>query len=174
MPVILFGKEFISMVQSVTRSVSHSPANLLAGFTKGRIGRWLLVSVAGHVLFIALLSLGYIRDRWIDPNGAILRKEAAEAAKAELLKATAKPVKPEAKSVAPSVPAPAAAGSNAPAPTAGEKTSPAASSNSTDTQILADRKNSEGVKGITEVAKPSEIPAQPGDSSALLDDALKR
>ena len=112
------------------------------------------VSAVVHVVFVALMSIGYIRDRWIDPAGAVARKAAAEAAKQELMKAMAPPApKPVEKAPeAQSEPA------EAPKPAAGDEAIPAGSAGGAE------------AKRITEAAPAAEIPTQPGDASALLDD----
>ena len=68
-----------------------SPEQLLVVFSRGRIVLWATVAILIHVVVIGVTSVGYIRDRWIDPEGAKVRKEAAAAALAAE-KAKAKPV----------------------------------------------------------------------------------
>jgi len=58
----------------------HSPDRLLYGFSRGRMAQWIVLAIAIHIIFIGATSIGYIRDRWIDPEGAKARKAAAEAA----------------------------------------------------------------------------------------------
>ena len=74
----------------LTDSIEPSPEKLLAPFAKGRIAMWIVVAVALHVLLIGGTSLGFIRDKWIDPEGAEARKVAAQAA-SDALKAKNKP-----------------------------------------------------------------------------------
>lgn len=76
-------------------SIIYSPDSLLSTFSKGRMAFWVSVAVIIHVVLIAMLSLGYIRDTWINPEGAKMRKEQAEAQKAAELKklASSKAVK---------------------------------------------------------------------------------
>ncbi len=142
------------MQENAKQTQARSPDALLGGFSRGRIVRWLLVSAVVHVVFVALMSIGYIRDRWIDPAGAVARKAAAEAAKQELMKAMAPPApKPVEKAPeAQSEPA------EAPKPAAGDEAIPAGSAGGAE------------AKRITEAAPAAEIPTQPGDASALLDD----
>ena len=63
-----------------------SPEKLMTGFSKSRIALGLIVAIGLHVAILAVTSMGYIRDTWIDPEGAerdrIAKVEAAEAAKA--------------------------------------------------------------------------------------------
>ncbi len=68
-----------------------SPEQLLVVFSRGRIVLWATVAILIHVVVIGVTSVGYIRDRWIDPEGAKVRKEAAAAALAAE-KAKAKPI----------------------------------------------------------------------------------
>ena len=144
------------------RSRSRSPEKLLSGFLKGHIVLWILFAVAVHAVLIGMLSLGYIRDRWIDPEGAVTRKAAAEAAKKELQKAAA----PEAaKAAAPAATNAAAAQAVKPA-VAPTSTTAAA----TGDQIPEDRKDSPVVKRITEQAKPGEMPKQPAELGISIDD----
>jgi hypothetical protein len=58
-----------------------SPRKLLAAFTGGHIFFWIVAAMLIHTVLIGGLSLTFIRDRWIDPDGARIRKEAAEKAK---------------------------------------------------------------------------------------------
>ena len=143
------------MKESVQGAVAMSPLRMLAGFSKGRIVYWIGVAVVAHVVLIGLLSMGYIRDRWIDPDGAKERKAAAVAAQDALKKESA------AKIVRPAV-------STGAATTAVAKAM-GASTGTTD-QILAERTNAPVVKRITEKAQPGEIPAQPNDLGISIGD----
>ncbi len=58
-----------------------SPRKLLTAFTGGHIFFWIVAALLIHAVVIGGLSLTFIRDRWIDPDGARIRKEAAEKAK---------------------------------------------------------------------------------------------
>lgn len=58
----------------------HTPDALLQVFSRSRIVYWCLVAVGIHAVVLVATSTGYIRDRWIDPEGAKMRIEAAAAA----------------------------------------------------------------------------------------------
>jgi hypothetical protein len=114
---------------------------------------WVGVALLIHVVLIAATSMGYIRDNWIDPEGAQARREAAlheeEAKKAEA-------------GTPASQPAPASATSRpvASSPDADEK------------RLLEQRKESKVVRDITEPAKPDEIPKEPTRNGFELDEQL--
>ena len=148
---------------SETRAVS--PDQLLVTFSRGRILFWMGIAVLIHVVVIGGTSVGYIRDRWIDPEGAKLRREAAAAAlAAEKAKAqaAARPAAPQAASsnaVAVATNAPASgAPTNAPAATNAAAATPAAGDEASE---LAAHKNTTVVKRITEAASTNEIPKKP-------------
>ena len=130
----------------------RGPDQLLTTFSKSPFWIWVLMSLVIHLSISGFVSYGFIRDHYLDPEGAAARKAAALAAEAKPEPAPApKPVTP------PAVPPP-------PAPTA---TGPA--TNSTD-RLLEEHKNTPIVKRIMETAKPDEIPKQPGDLNISLDD----
>lgn len=146
------------MEERVQNAGVMSPLRLLGGFSKGKIVFWIVVAVGIHVVLIGLLSMGYIRDRWIDPEGAAERKAQALAVQEALKKETAaKTARPP----APAVPAQAGASNVAKA---------ASSSTGTTEQITEERKNTPVVKRITEKAQPGEIPAQPNDLGISIGD----
>ena len=130
----------------------RGPDQLLTTFSKSPFWIWVLMSLVIHLSISGFVSYGFIRDHYLDPEGAAARKAAALAAEAKPEPAPApKPVTP------PPVPP-------TPAPTA---TGPA--TNSTD-RLLEEHKNTPIVKRIMETAKPDEIPKQPGDLNISLDD----
>ena len=130
----------------------RGPDQLLTTFSKSPFWIWVLMSLVIHLSISGFVSYGFIRDHYLDPEGAAARKAAALAAEAKPEPAPApKPVTP------PPV-------SPTPAPTA---TGPA--TNSPD-RLLEEHKNTPIVKRITETAKPDEIPKQPGDLNISLDD----
>ena len=147
------------MEEQVQRSGAMSPQKLLVGFSKDRIIFWITIAVGVHIVLISVLSLGYIRDRWIDPEGAVERKAAALAASEALKKeaAAAKVVRP--------VVAPSAATSAVAKATSTSTGTPA--------QILEDRKDTPVVKRITEKAQPGEIPVKPDDLGISISDTDK-
>jgi len=140
-----------------------APEQLLVVFTRGRIVLWAMVAVLIHVVVIGVTSVGYIRDRWIDPEGAKARKEAAAAALAgekAKTKAAAAPV------------APAGTNAVALAPTTngtrmaatGTVTNAATATNAApadETRIPESRRETAVVKRITDKASTNEIPSKP-------------
>lgn len=144
----------------------HSPDKLLVGFTQGRMVLWVVVAILVHVVFTIVTSLGSIRDRWIDPEGAAARKAAIEAARKAALAPA--PVKTNAPSAKGTNAVATAAATNAPAAT--NATPPAAGTEA----IPDDRRNTPVVNRITEAAKPEEIPRQPGDLGISIDDTNTR
>ncbi len=139
-----------------------SPQKLLGTFTQTRFVLWVVAAIAIHIVVIGGLSAGYIRDTWIDPEGAVQRKAAAEAAaKAEAEKLMKQPAPLPATNAAPA----AVAATNAPAPVA---TTNAAAS------LLEQRKETPIVKAITEVAPTNDIPRQPDDIGISIKDTQIR
>ena len=64
---------------SEPQGIQHlSPDKVLSGFSRTRVLRCILAAIAVHVLVAAATSVGYIRDRWLDPEGAARRKAAIE------------------------------------------------------------------------------------------------
>jgi hypothetical protein len=134
----------------------HSPDKLLNVFVRSRIFFWCVVATAVHFLALLATSSGYIRDRWIDPEGAAARKAGATniVAKAE-------------------APPPAAADTN----TVNVATNVAEAASTTNATVVidgqevpADRTNAAVLQRITAVAKPEEIPATPNDLGISLED----
>ena len=129
----------------------RGPDKLLTTFSKSPFWIWVIMSLVIHSSISVFISYGYIRDHYLDPEGAVARKAAALAA-----------AKPEpAPAPKPVVPTPAPP---APAPTA------AATPTNSNDRLLEERKNTPVVQRITETAKPAEIPKQPGDLGISLDD----
>ena len=56
-----------------------SPDTLVLGFSRSKIMLGIGIAIAVHVVLILATSVTYIRDRWIDPEGAAKRKAAAPA-----------------------------------------------------------------------------------------------
>ncbi|MBM4142036.1 MAG: hypothetical protein FJ225_00360 [Lentisphaerae bacterium] len=145
----------------------HSPDKLLNVFSKGRLVFWCVVAIGVHAVILLGTSTGYVRDRWIDPEGAIARKEAAEAA----LKAGKG-----------GIPATSATGTVATAAAATTNGATAAASESgtnatmtIDGEVVpADRTNAAVIKRITEAAKPEEIPEKPDELGITLEDTSVR
>jgi hypothetical protein len=160
------------------RTDAVSPEQLLVVFSRGRIVLWLAVAVLIHAVAIGATSLTYIRDRWIDPEGARIRKE--EAAKA-LTEAKAR----EKRAAAAARAATTAAATNAPSPAAGAATGTVAAATGAvsrvdvksdllgvggqDAATLAARTNTATVQRMLQVASSNEIPKAPGLGISLED-----
>ncbi len=146
------------MEEKIQKAGAMSPQKLLIGFSRDRIIFWISVAIGFHILLIGSLSLGYIRDRWIDPTGAEERKAAALAAQEAVKKEAAAKV----------TRSPVAAMGTGSA--SNRVVQVGSSSTGTPEQILEERKNAPVVKRITEKAAPGEIPTRPNDLGISLDD----
>lgn len=146
-----------------------TPSGLLKEMGKSSIVLWIAVAAAIHVVVIGGSSVGYIWDRWVDPEGAAERKAKALVAKEELKKkASPAPSVPAAASTtavaAASAPSASASAAPAAAPGAGATSTPAVAGGTVSgkpDEIPEALKNSEMVKSITKTVKPSETPKQP-------------
>ena len=132
--------------------VQYSPQKQLALFAHGRIALWMGLALGLHLLLIGGTSIGFIRDKWIDPEGAEARQAAAAAA--------AKKSPPKSRAPAATVPTPATATNAA----------TAAASSKSDQATLQQRKETPVVKRITSVASTNEIPKSPDDIGLSLHD----
>jgi hypothetical protein len=127
-----------------------SPDKLALGFSRSKILMGIGIAVAVHVVFLLATSVTYIRDRWIDPEGAVKRKAAQiEARQAEEAKAAAA----SEKAAAAKRPAEAAR------PTAPDARSPEEA-----------RRDTPVMKGITELPKKGEIPKAPDGLGISIDE----
>ncbi len=54
-----------------------NPDELVTGFSRSRVTRYVLIALAAHVVVLLLTSITYVRDTWIDPEGAAARKALA-------------------------------------------------------------------------------------------------
>ncbi len=126
---------------------TQSLDRLLTIFAGNRIAFWALVAIAVHVVIIVGTSLSFVRDRWIDPEGAKQRKEEAAAEQKRLAKVEA------------AAAAPALAGLTNAAAVVHDVNAPAAADKPADpSAIPADRADTPMAQRITEVAKPEELP----------------
>lgn len=145
----------------------QSPDRLMRLFTDTPALKWLAVSIVAHLLILGITSLGYIRDRWIDPEGAVARAAAAKAAAVNV---------PPPEAAAPQAGAPQAGatpeGASTGAPPESAAT-PAAQGPRTEAQLLEDRKNAPVVQRITDTAAPQEIPRQPDELGLSLEDTRR-
>lgn len=165
-----------SMKVGVDTGDAVAPEQLLVVFSRGRILFWIAVAVVIHVVVIGVTSVGYIRDHWIDPEGAKVRKEAAAAALAAE-KAKEKPQPPSAPAAS-NTPAPAASATNAPAASAtnaatGSATNGTPAAEGSEAAQLEARRNTTVVKRITEAATSNEIPQKPELGISLEDTNLR-
>jgi len=144
---------------------SPSPRKLLAAFSGGRMFFWILTALLIHVVVIGGLSVGYIRDRWIDPDGAAVRKAAAAAAVQALKQQAEAKNRPPAKSAATNA-VPVAASTNTVTTAA-----PVANAGVT---IPPDRENSPVVRRITEKTPTNELPRLPGELGISIEDTNRR
>jgi hypothetical protein len=140
--------------------LTRSPSELLKPFAHGRIGRWFFVAVLLHAVLIGGTSVGYILDRWVDPEGAAVRKAAAEAAG-----------RAEAATNAP--PAAAVPATNAAVAAAAPATAPSADT-ATDAELLRARGAAPVIQRITGRAATNEIPRQPDDLGISLEETNVR
>ena len=132
-------------------SLNTAPEKLVRGFTTTRFTFWLIVAVVIHVAFAAATSIGYIRDTWIDPEGAVERKAAADAAATTENERAAPPEKPSPPADANAVPA-----------SDTDATSEAA--------LLEERKDAPIVEAVTELPDADEIPRDPDDLGISISD----
>ena len=141
-----------------------SPDVLLQGFLRKKLVLWLLVAAGIHLVVIVLTSAGFIRDKWIDPDGAAARVAAAEAA----AKAAENGVSPD-------------VGTNEAATATGVvatgevavATTPAKTVEIDGEAVPETATNSAIVQKITEVAKPEELPDE-SDLGLDLEDTRTR
>lgn len=130
-----------------------APDRLVSGFGRTRIWWFLLLAMVLHVIAIGATSVDYIRDTWVDPEGAAVRHEAALKKAAE---AEAAAEKHETAKTAATAPAPAS-----------EPASQAAKDEQQ--QILEEHKDAPVVQRLLKTAKPEEIPTKPDDLGITID-----
>ena len=133
---------------------AQSARKMVGDLATGRTLFWVGIALVIHVVLIAATSMGYIRDKWIDPEGAQARREAV-ASEEEARKTAALPA-PASQPMSPVAPAKPVASSE----DAAEK------------RMLDQRKDSKVVRDITEPAKPDEIPKEPTRNGFELDEQL--
>lgn len=140
----------------------YSTDKLLVNFTQSRFSFYLIVAVLIHVVFIAITSVSYINDHWIDPEGAARRTAELAAAQSNKMAAVVAvpPVNTGGVSNATS-----GISTTAAAPAGTGVVMGVASSN-----VPADRTNTVIMKQITDTAKPSEIPKAPDDLGISIKD----
>ncbi|HUT31883.1 MAG TPA: hypothetical protein VNE39_00255 [Planctomycetota bacterium] len=127
-----------------------SPDKLLTDFTKTKVLWCFLIAVAIHLVATAATSIGYIRDRWVDPEGAARRK----AAQLDAAKADVPSPKPKVESPRPDASRPEPKEAKAKSPDDAPKGTPV-------------------MKEITELPKKGEIPKAPDDLGISIDETNK-
>jgi hypothetical protein len=140
-------------------------------FTETPVLKWLAVSIGAHLLILGMTSMGYIRDRWIDPEGVKARAE-AKAAATNAPPATAATVEPAA-ATTPAAAAAASTSTSVPPASATASAVPATQGPRTEAQLLEERKNAPVVQRITDTAAPQEIPRQPDELGLSLEDTRR-
>ena len=124
-----------------------SPDSLMTHFTSSKVVLSIILAVVVHMGVIGATSVSYIRDV-MDPEGAKLRQEQAEAAREAAL-AAANPAPPK----------PAAPANTEPTT---QPASPATTSTATTPSATSNYDNSPMKQRLEEVAKPDELPGDPG------------
>jgi hypothetical protein len=127
-----------------------SPDKLVARFARSKILGCIVLALAIHIVFAGATSVTFIRDRWIDPEGAAQRKKEQEAA----AKAAQEDEEAEPEDAAP-----------ASAPTQ-------AKSPESDAQPPDGRKDAPIVKETTDLPEKGEIPTEP-DLGISIDETNK-
>lgn len=153
------------MTTPMTKEKTATTQNLdrlLTGFAGNRIVFWMLVALVVHVAVILGTSLTFVRDRWIDPEGAAQRSAAvlAEQKKADKVAAAAA--------------APAMAGLTNAAAVVRDVDGAATAPRDNTSGIPADRADTPVAQRITEVAKPEEMPALGGGLGISIEDTSLR
>ncbi len=144
------------MASNLSQNLSAaSRRKMISDMSNRQTIMWVLAAFVFHVVLIGATSLGYIRDRWIDPAGAAVRNQAADAAEAQKLAADS----------APATATPAAI------VTPAQPAQPDASASTEEKKILEQRKDNPEVKKVTEAAKPGDIPKNPTHQGFELDDS---
>ncbi len=134
-----------------------SPDALLQGFSRTPMARYVTIAVAAHLVLVGLTSFAFIRDTWIDPEGARARQEALlaeqEAERAARIAAAAGEATTE-----DDAPADAAApGEEAP------EAAPAATRRGPldEEALYEERRDTDVIRQLEEVADPADIPDLP-------------
>ncbi len=151
---------------------------LLSDFAGKRIAFWTILAIAIHVVVIGMTSLTYIRDTYVDPEGAVERKAAAEAEKkrqAQAQAAAAAAAVIGTNAVAGATGTNGVAGATNTVPAAGATTNdPAANTNSAKARYLEgipeSATNSALIKRMTDIAAPEDMPTMGNELSTVLEE----
>ena len=136
-----------------------APEKLTVIFSRSKILLGLGIAVMLHLVLMAATSVTYVRDTWVDPEGAARRKAERLAAKEAVAKGARA--------------APATARATEPTPSTAAGTAPAtgASAGKTPDELEMDRrKGSAVIKQITDKPKKGEIPKNPDDLGIGIDE----
>ncbi len=158
----------------------YSPDKQLAVFSKTRFLAFLMLAILAHVLLLTVTSMSFIRDTWIDPEAAELRKQQEKEATIADQKST---VMMEAGRIGSSnVAAMVAAETNAAmraetfAAGTNAAVAPATNANPFLKKLVADMPkdgrpvDSKIVRDITGLPKTNEIPTEPADIPLSIED----
>lgn len=164
------------MSADTDRKDPFKPDKLLTGFAKTPISFYVVIAIGLHVLFVGATSVRYIRDTYVDPEGAKLRLEAKKKAEEDARKEKNAPpptaseaeAKPEADKSKDGEETPAAAKGSA--TDEADKPAEIDQIEGTDRKLTKEQKESSVIKEITKVAKPEEIPASPDELPINFDD----
>ena len=163
-------------MNQTTEQSTQNLDRLLSAFAGKRIAFWTLVAIAIHVVVIGVTSLTYIRDTYIDPEGAVERKAAAADEKKRLAKAQAAAAAAAVigtNGVAGATGTNGVAGATNTVPAAGAATNaPVANTNSAKARYLEGlpegATNSAVIKRMTDVAAPEDMPTMGNELSTIL------
>jgi len=141
-----------------------SPDKLVVGFSRTKIATCILLAVGVHLLLIAATSFGYIRDRWIDPEGAAQRKAAQVATRRAEADRVAAAERAAAEAAA------RAAGKMDARPSTGERAAKPGTQAPAAKGSEAVRKEAPVVKEITKMPEKGEIPKSPDGLGISIDE----
>ena len=143
------------MASSIPQNLSAANRRkMISDMSNRQTIMWVAVAFVVHVVLIGATSLSYIHDRWIDPAGAAVRAQAADAAETQRLASdSATATAPQSPVASPAQPAQADA------------------ANPDERKILDQRKDNPEVKKVTDAAKPGDIPKNPTHQGFDLDDS---
>ncbi|MDP6116211.1 MAG: hypothetical protein QGF00_08050 [Planctomycetota bacterium] len=152
---------------SALQPKTHNPDELLHGFTRTSTTSFIILAIVIHAVIVTGTSYPYIRDSYIDPEGAAKRKEEALKAEKAKLKADRDAAVGRAEEAAAKEKAEAAKGEK------GKDESETGTDKGADDKTKTSNGNSDQpqvIKDITEKAKPEEIPRNPDDIGISIDD----
>ena len=140
------------------------PDKLVVGFSRTKIVTCILLAVGVHLVLIGATSFGYIRDRWIDPEGAAQRKAAQVATRKAEADRIAAAERAAAEAVA------RAAGKMDARPSTSERPAKPGTQAPATKDSEAARKEAPVVKEITKMPEKGEVPKSPDDLGISIDE----